>query len=97
MSTRNEELFQVQLGLLVEAGGRVQTAVGKVFHWGLSATDVASGQSNREALLHDLDDLKVAVRRIETVLAPTSVTFNPASGLPTPEATAVEVAPANGQ
>jgi hypothetical protein len=64
-----EERFGVQLGLLVESSGRVQTAVGRVMRWGLGAVDVATNQSNRDALLRDLDDMKVNVGRIERALA----------------------------
>lgn len=72
MSQQAEELFQIQLGLLVEAGGRVQLATGKVLRWGLCAVDVVTGESNRDGLLRDLDDLKVSIKRIETALTPAS-------------------------
>lgn len=72
MSQQAEELFQIQLGLLVEAGGRVQLTTGKVLRWGLGSVDVVTGESNRDGLLRDLDDLKVSIKRIETALTPAS-------------------------
>lgn len=69
--TMEEERFGVQLGLLVESSGSVQTAVGRVMRWGLGTIDVATNESNRDALLRALDDMKVNVVRIECALAST--------------------------
>jgi hypothetical protein len=68
MMTIEEERFGVQLGLLVEASGRVQTAVGRVMRWGLGAVDVSTCESNRDALLRDLDDMKASMNRVELAL-----------------------------
>lgn len=64
--------FGIQLGLLIETSGRVQTAVGRVMRWGLGAVDVRSNESNRDALLRDLDDMKACVGRVERALVSTS-------------------------
>jgi hypothetical protein len=69
MSTVEEERFGVQLGLLVEASGRVQTSVGRVMRWGLGAVDAATNESNRDALLRELDDMKASMGRVERALA----------------------------
>lgn len=97
MSARTEETFQLQLGLLIEAGGRVQTAVGKVFHWGLGATDVVTGESNRDCLLRDLDDLKAAAKRIEAALSPSCVPLSAPKGGQAPGVTVAEAVPSNGR
>lgn len=65
------ERFGVQLGLLTESGGRVQSAIGRVMRWGLGAIDTRSNESNRDALLRELDDLKDAIGRVERALMST--------------------------
>jgi hypothetical protein len=67
---RLDESLLIQLGFLLEASGGVQTAVGKVLRWGLGAADVVTGETNRQALCRDLDDLKAAIRRVEKGLQP---------------------------
>lgn len=66
-----EEALLIQLGSLLEAGGSVQAVVGRVLRWGLGVFDV-HGETNREGLLRDLDDLKAAIKRVEKTLAPVS-------------------------
>lgn len=87
---REQERFGVQLGSLIETSGRVQASVGKIMRWGLASVDMASGESNRDALLRDLDDLKAAVRSVERVLTDTLGTLPVApvvqGSVPTPEA-----------
>lgn len=68
--SREVELFGVQLGLLVEASGRVQTSVGRVMRWGLGSVDVHTNESNRDALLRDMEDMKASIGRIERALSP---------------------------
>ena len=65
---RDEERFGVQLGLLIEAAGRVQAAVGRVMRWGLGAVDVQTSESNRDALLRELDDARASIARVERAL-----------------------------
>ena len=93
-TAQSEELFQVQLGSLVEAGARVQTAVGKVLHWGLSAVDVPTGESNHDCLMRELDELQVAIRRIKKSLVPTQLSLKALTNSQASEVTAVGVAPA---
>lgn len=69
--TRDEERFGVQLGLLVEAGGKVQAAAGRIMRWGLGAVDVVSNESNRDALLREMEDMRATMRRIERELSGT--------------------------
>lgn len=68
MKTIDEERFGVQLGLLVETSGRLQTSVGRVMRWGLGSVDVVTNESNRDALLRDIDDMKVSMGRVERAL-----------------------------
>jgi len=72
MSARSEEIFVVQLALLAEAGGKVQATLGKALRWGLGTTDMVSGQTHREALLNELDELKISIGRVERALVPVS-------------------------
>lgn len=74
--------FVMQLGLLIEAAGKVQAVIGNALRWGLSNTNPDTGESNREALLRDLDDLKGSIGKIENALRPAvgSLEIRPSNG-----------------
>lgn len=76
MTTRNkverDETVVLLLGSLVESAGLVQAATGCVLRWGLSATS-PQGESHRDELLRELDDMKGAIARLEKVLLPSSM------------------------
>lgn len=71
---RQNEALLLLLGSIVEGSGQVQAAIGVILRWGLSATD-AQGESNRDNLLRELDDLKGAIRRLEKALSPSQLTL----------------------
>lgn len=87
---KHDEALAIQLGALLEATGNVAAAIGRAIGWGLGSTN-ARGESNRECLLRDLDDMKAAIRRIERTLTPTSATL-PAQApiVPAPEVRAAD-------
>lgn len=99
MSVRSEEIFVVQLALLAEAGGKVQATLGKALRWGLGTTDMVSGQTHREVLLNELDELKISIGRIERALVPVSAPLSAPpclDELQSGEAVGFEAVPADG-
>jgi len=102
MSTHSDEqfVFVLKLGTLVEASGRVQMAIGSTIRWGLSQRDALQNESNREFLLRELDDLKVAIAQVERALVPVVAPLNVASapsGSPEAEPKATEPAARYGR
>jgi hypothetical protein len=84
------EHIAMQLGILIESAGRVQAVAGRSIRWGLASVSRSSGESNRDILLHDLHDLRQAIARIESSLAPA------VGALSAPPET-VQAEPLNGQ
>jgi len=66
---------KAKLGYFVEECGEVLAAVGKTQRWGLESRNPepgASQETNRQWILRELQDLKGAIARVETALAPRS-------------------------
>lgn len=59
-----------KLGYLVEESGEVNAAVGKTLRWGLDSSnpEIVGGETNRDWLLRELQDLKKAIRIVEAAL-----------------------------